>query len=213
MGNSTTANWRGTYTSTRRSLVEKLKDWEDQESWEEFYRRYWKLIYSTAIQAGLREDEASDVVQETILAIARQSKDQRYDPSKGSFKGWLFNLTRWRIADQWRKRQRHDREKHPGSDPGRDTATFDRFESPGNQLEKAWDREWHASLLERGLSAVKKRVSAIQYQIYHSHVIQEWPVSQVMERLGVTRAQVYLAKHRVGQLLKKDLSRLENQNP
>ena len=56
---------------TRKSLIARLENWEDQRTWDEFYRTYWRLIYSVALKAGLREDEAWDVVQETILSMAR----------------------------------------------------------------------------------------------------------------------------------------------
>ena len=84
---------------TRKSLIARLENWEDQRTWDEFYRTYWRLIYSVALKAGLREDEAWDVVQETILSIAKQSKKNIYKPEQGSFKLWLWNMTRWRIND------------------------------------------------------------------------------------------------------------------
>ena len=89
-------------------LIERLADWEDQRTWEEFYQTYWRLIYSVSTKAGLSREEAFDVVQETVLAVAKQwKKGQSYDPAKGSFKTWLMNLTRWRIADQFRNKQRN----------------------------------------------------------------------------------------------------------
>ena len=91
---------------TRRSLIMRLGDWKDQKSWDEFYRTYWRLIYSVALKAGLREDEAWDVVQETVLTIAKQSVKNMYDPTKGSFKMWLWHITRWRINDQFRQRRK-----------------------------------------------------------------------------------------------------------
>ena len=87
---------------TRKSLIARLENWEDQRTWDEFYRTYWRLIYSVALKAGLREDEAWDVVQETILSIAKQSRKNIYKPEQGSFKLWLWNMTRWRINDQFR---------------------------------------------------------------------------------------------------------------
>jgi len=30
---------------TRQSLLGRLKDWEDQASWREFFDTYWRLIY------------------------------------------------------------------------------------------------------------------------------------------------------------------------
>ncbi len=52
------------FIPTRDSLLSRLKDWNDRDSWKEFFETYWKLIYRTALQAGLNEAEAQDVVQE-----------------------------------------------------------------------------------------------------------------------------------------------------
>jgi len=94
------------YQKTRKSLIARLDNWEDQKTWDEFYQTYWRLIYSVALKSGLRNEEAFDAVQETILSIAKQSKKKLYDPEQGSFKTWLMNMTRWRINDQFRKRRR-----------------------------------------------------------------------------------------------------------
>src|SRR5215510_5853251 len=96
------------FTGTRLSLLTRLKNWDDSEGWREFFDTYGKLIYRFAIKAGLSDDESQDVVQDTMLAVAKQMPGFRYDPAKGSFRRWLFNQARWRIADQFRKRQRKD---------------------------------------------------------------------------------------------------------
>src|SRR5262249_18604836 len=91
---------------TRKSLIEKLDNWEDHRVWDEFYQTYCRLIFSVATKAGLTREEAFDVVQETVLAIARQVKKGQYDPRAGSFKAWLLQMTRWRILDVFRARKR-----------------------------------------------------------------------------------------------------------
>jgi len=93
---------------TRRSLITRLKNWDDQESWKDFFETYWKLIYGVAIKAGLNDAEAQEVVQETIIAVVKQMEGFKYDPKMGSFKGWLLLQTRWRIADKMRKRRDND---------------------------------------------------------------------------------------------------------
>src|SRR5436305_1768565 len=90
--------------ATRASLLGRLKNWEDQESWEEFAETYSRLIVGVAIQAGLSEAEAKDVEQETLLRVAQTIHDFESSPERGSFKSWLLTLTRWRIADEFRKR-------------------------------------------------------------------------------------------------------------
>src|SRR5437667_9112289 len=91
---------------TRHSLLNRLKDWDDQTSWQEFFDTYWRLIYNVAAKAGLSDAEAQEVVQETIIAVARKIGEFKADPAHGSFSAWLMQLTRWRIADQWRQRDR-----------------------------------------------------------------------------------------------------------
>src|SRR6266571_8826595 len=89
---------------TRHSLLRRLKDCEDQASWQEFFNLYWKLIYGVALKAGLNDAEAQDVVQETIMTVAKNLKNFQVGSERGSFKSWLLQTTRWRIADQFRKR-------------------------------------------------------------------------------------------------------------
>ncbi len=204
---------KASYQRTRKSLIERLKNWEDQKSWDEFYKQYWKLIYSVALKAGLRSEEAFDAVQETILCIAKQQKEGKYDPNQGSFKAWLMNMTRWRITDQFRKRKKDTSfSRLPSDDQSRRTATLDRYEDPeGPELEKIWDAEWNRNLTERALNGVKGKVSPKQYQIFDCYVVKGWPALKVKKELGVSIAQVYLAKHRVGGVLREEIQKLEDQ--
>jgi len=197
------------YEATRKSLIARLENWEDQRTWDEFYKTYWRLIYAVALKAGLRSDEAFDVVQETILGIAKQSKQNRYDPNAGSFKSWLLNMTRWRIGDQFRKRRKDTAMMYGGEDD-RSTAVIDRFADPKEDtLEKVWDNEWAANLTTAALQRVKNKVSVKQFQIYDCYVIKGWDTLKVARELGVSVTQVYLAKHRVGAILRKEISQLD----
>ena len=200
------------FERTRMSLIDRLSDWEDQRTWDEFYRTYWRLIFSVSMKGGLSRDESLDVVQETVLSIAKQwKKGQTYDPAKGSFKSWLMNVTRWRIADQYRKKQRNPAASNQGGafadfDNTRDTATIERIEDPhGETLEQIWEIEWKENLSKVALDRVKLKVSPKQYQIFDAYVLQGWGVDRVRDELGISSAQVYLAKHRVGGLVKKEI--------
>ena len=159
------------YERTRKSLIARLENWEDQRTWDEFYQTYWRLIYSVGLKAGLRSDEAFDVVQETILSIAKQSRKQLYDPKQGSFKTWLMNMTRWRINDQFRRRKKDTAMAGNEWNEERKTAVIDRFEDPsGDLLERMWNVEWKKNLADAALARVKGQVSPKQYQIFDYYV-------------------------------------------
>ncbi|MFK7852203.1 MAG: sigma-70 family RNA polymerase sigma factor [Akkermansiaceae bacterium] len=199
------------YAKTRKSLIARLDNWEDQKTWDEFYQTYWRLIYSVAIKAGLRPEEAFDCVQETILSIAKQSKKKLYDPNQGSFKTWLMNMTRWRINDQFRKRKKDTAMTGGEWDDDRKTAVIDRIEDPnGDVLTRLWDVEWKKGIADVALARVKAQVSPKQYQIFDYYVVRQWDATKVQEKLHVSMAQVYLAKHRVGAVLKKELAKLQD---
>ena len=90
--------------ATRRTLLQGLKNWDNQESWRRFFDTYWRLLLCVAMKSGLTEQEAQDAVQETIISVAKTMPTFKYDPSRCSFKTWLWHLLQKRIADQFRKR-------------------------------------------------------------------------------------------------------------
>src|SRR5881397_1239133 len=87
---------------TRQSLLSRLKNWDDRESWNDFFTTYWKLIFITARKSGLTQAEAEDVVQETVICVCKRIPKFKYDRRTGTFKSWLLRLTYWRIQDQFR---------------------------------------------------------------------------------------------------------------
>ena len=195
--------------ATRRSLVERLADWGDQLRWQEFFDTYWKLIHSAARKSGLTDAEAQEVVQETVITVAKNIDKLKYDPAIGSFKGWLLQITRWRIADQFRKREPGNA-KRPRSTDDRLTATIERIpDSRIVDLDEVWESSWKENLFEAAVARVKKKIEPKQFQIFDCYVRKEWPAQKVAERLGINVGQVYLARHRVGALLKKEIKALE----
>ena len=197
---------------TRQSLLTRLKDWNDQSGWNRFFETYWKLIYRVAVQCGLSAGEAQDVVQETVISVCKSMREGRYDRTRGPFKPWLLQLTRWRILDQVRKRppaQRalrwEDREPvcvgdvEDLPDPARDA------------LSQVWETEWKRNLLEEGLERVKLKVSATHFQIFDLYAIKQVPLAKVCRFFGVGAGRVYLIKHRVARVLRREIQKLEAQ--
>jgi RNA polymerase sigma-70 factor (ECF subfamily) len=122
-----------------------------------------------------------------------------------------MNMTRWRINDQFRKRKKDTAMAGGNWDDTRKTDIIDRFEDPkGDLLGRMWEVEWKKNLADAALVKTKAQVSPKQYQIFDYYVIKQWDAKKVQERLGVSMAQVYLAKHRVGAVLKKELAKLKS---
>ena len=194
---------------TRRTLLSRLKDWNDQENWRLFFDTYWRLIYATAIKGGLTDAEAQDAVQETVIAVMKSLRTFQYDPQKGSFKSWLLQLTRWRILDQLSKRDSRLAGRTGRAGTSTRTATVERLADPaGPALEEVWDREWEANLLEAAIGKVKQKVDPKQYQVFDLLVFKNWPVAKVAGFLSINAGRVYLTKHRIAKMVKKEIEQL-----
>ena len=190
-------------------MLTRLKDWEDQESWKDFFNTYWKLIFGVAVKSGLSESEAQDVVQETVVSVAKKMHEFKYDPAAGSFKSWLLLITRRRITDHLRKHYRQVEVQEPRPKETTGTSTIERVADPALPvLDRIWDEEWTRNLMDAAIQRVKRQVKAKQWQIFDFYVLKKWPVTKVTKALGVSMAQVYLAKHRVARLIKKELETL-----
>lgn len=200
---------------TRGSLLNRLKDWQDNESWREFFDTYWRLIYGFALRRGLGHDEAQEVVQETVVAVARSIGKFQYDPKVCAFKTWLLGVTRSKIANQFARRARqHAAPYVEASASAGSTPVIHRIpDEQSRPWDTAWDEEWQKNLMESAIQRVKRRVSIEHYQMFDLFVLKQWPAREVARTLGVTIGHVYVAKHRISRLIRKEVRTLEAKGP
>ncbi|MBE0541539.1 MAG: sigma-70 family RNA polymerase sigma factor [Verrucomicrobia bacterium] len=194
---------------TRGSLLSRLKNWEDGESWRTFFDTYWKLIYGFALQRGLSYEEAQEVVQETVVAVAKHIGKFHYDPKVCAFKTWLLGVTRSKIANQFARRARNPAASSSREDSSATPLLHQIPDEQSGQWDKAWDEEWQKNLMEAAIHRVKRRVSIEQYQMFDLFVLKQWPARDVAKTLGVTIAHVYVAKHRISKLVRQEVAALE----
>ena len=201
--------------STRWTLIGRLKNLDDQESWKEFFETYWRLILNVGLKAGLTHTEAEEVVQETVMSVCRSIAGFDPSPKSGSFKNWLLGVTRWRVLDQFRARKRLGPTDSAGSCDPDDTengrASGGSRSSPTivEHWEALWDAEWEQHVLNAALEKMKGRVSARHFQIFYLHVVKQEPVMEVARSLRVSPGRVYLVKHRVTKIFKKLVKEVE----
>ena len=208
------ARQRDELIPTRASLINRLKDLQDQAGWQTFFDTYWKLIYGVARKSGLTDCEAQDVVQETMALVVKHIPGFTYNPALGSFKRWLLNATRWRIADQLRKRGPMVELEPPASETNSPTCVdpIERMPDPASlNLDAFWEEEWEQTLLDAAIARVKRRMEPQKYQIFDLYVRQEFSAEKLAQLYDLSIEQVYLIKHRIIAAIKDEVSRLEKE--
>ncbi len=191
--------------ATRSSFLERLKNWADQESWRQFLTDYGRVIQASAVKAGLRAEDAEDVVQDTLLSVARSIPGFVYDRSKGSFEAWVCRIARMRVIDHLRRRHRDPCAvalQSPNAE-GVGCIAQGGDESSDSPFEVHWDEVWREHLLLAGMERLKRSTSPSHFQILHMSVIDRIDEAEIARILGISRAQVYLVRHRLGRKLRR----------
>jgi RNA polymerase sigma factor (sigma-70 family) len=194
--------------ATRQSLLSRLKRPDDHDGWQRFFDTYASVIHALALRSGLSSAEADDALQETLLSVAKEIPGFRYDPERGSFKSWLFRISRRRIADQFRRRARQRRD---GDDAGGIVEQV--ADGENDPLNRVWDDEWRRNQLQLAIEQVKQKVAPRQWQMFDLAVLQRWPTERICQVLDANRAQIYMAKMRVGRMLKSAAANLRPDGP
>ncbi len=194
---------------TRRSLLSRLKSWDHQDAWRDFFNTYWRLLYDVARQAGLDDQHAQDAVQETLVSVAAELPGFRYDTGKGSFKGWLRTLARRRIADQLRKRYVRREGDHVDGAMTQIQEEIEGTRADTPLLDTMWDEQWRAHILDAALARVKKTVRAAHYQLFELTVLKGCPLGEVAKSLGISLPMAYVIRHRIGRQLQQEVERLQ----
>ena len=102
----------GSQTHSRNFFVESLSTGflsavraKEAKAWQRLLLLYGPVVYRWCIRAGLSASDAEDVGQEVFLGVseglARFHRNNRGD----SFVAWLRTITRYKIADFWRRRK------------------------------------------------------------------------------------------------------------
>lgn len=194
---------------TRKTLVESIKR-QDPDGWHEFSAVYGKLFYGLAIKAGCTPEEAQDAMQETLISVAKDISKFDTDPDRGSFGAWLMTIARRRIVDQLRRRPPEGKFIHlNGTGTATRTPRIHRIPDTNGNPVVDWDADWRQGLFDAALERIKTLVNPVHYKIFFLAVIKEKPVREVAKALDVSSPQVYLMKHRISKLLKKEVKRLE----
>jgi RNA polymerase sigma factor (sigma-70 family) len=191
---------------TRASLLARVKNLEDHASWQDFFDTYSKLIFGVALQRGLTRTEAQDVVQETMCAAMKHMPNFNYDRTVGTFKAWLLNMVKWRIADQFRKRAPI---KNLPAGARVDDAEVLRDTPDVHDFEAIWEQQWEQALFDAAMMKTRRKVDPQKFQIFDLLIKSRMTASEVAQTFHTSVDHVYLVKHRVTEQIKSEVERLK----
>ena len=174
-------------------LVENLRQPDNDDAWRQFCARYEPMLIAFAHRAGLAEEDARDVVQETLLTFVESFRAGEYDRERGQLRSWLQGIAFNRMRRLWGQRSRREAQV---LDQTGVTSFFHRV--PDNaELVDIFDAEWRRAIADECLRQVRQAVDPTTYAAFELYALHEWPAEKVAKHLNITRNTVYISKTRV----------------
>ena len=191
---------------TRGSLLLRLKDKTEDESWNEFYSIYGRMIFGFALNFNLSHSEAEDIVQEVCVKVSRQIVNFNYSSQKGRFRSWLKTITKHAVIDYVRRQTR----RRSTSAKYREYAEvcMEECESESDAL---WQQEWENTLIDVALQRVYERISEKCKKAFKLFVLDQLSAAEVGHQLDMEPNTVYACKHRVIQYLREEVAILKKE--
>lgn len=189
-------------TGTARSLLDRARE-RDPAAWERMVTLYAPLVLRWCRGWGLREDDAADVFQEVFQSVARHLAVFRRDRSGDTFRGWLRTITRNKVNDYFRKRDRE-----PTGVGGSEACEMLAQLPQELPLEEEKAGEAESELLHRALEMIRGEFEARTWQAFWQTAVEGRAAADVAADLAMTPGAVRVAKSRVLHRLRTDLGDL-----
>src|SRR4051812_11558943 len=154
---------------TRVTLLARIRDGRDADAWREFVQIYGPVIYRFARNRGLQDADAADLMQDVLRSVARNAPKMEYDPKRGTFRGWLYTVTRNKIYN-FLNGQRN-RPRGTGDEAGweRLDATPAREEDGPDE---EWEREYQRRLSARAMERVKEQFHPSTWKAFWATAVE-----------------------------------------
>ena len=179
--------------TTRRSLVLRLRNLDDEAAWKEFIEIYEPLVYRIAHRKGLQEADARDLCQDVFRGVASAIERWDPDPAKGKFRSWLFRIARNMLVNFLVRERRQPR----GSGRTSVQELLEAQPAVDSDGQAEFALEFKRRAFRWAAQRVRNEFTESTWQAFWQTGVQNRPVEEVAGELGMSAGAVYVARSRV----------------
>ncbi len=181
-----------TSPSTSSSLVCQVRA-SSPEAWTRLARLYAPLVYGWCKQARLQNADIADVVQNVFVAVHKGITGFRRDPAAGTFRGWLWTITRNEIRVHFRRH--HSQPQATGG-----TDAWQAIEQLPHILaadSAPIDADAELHFIHRALGIIQPEFASSTWQAFWRTTVDGQSAPDVANELNLSPGAVRQAKYRV----------------
>jgi RNA polymerase sigma-70 factor (ECF subfamily) len=185
---------------TSPSLLQRVAA-RNEEAWSRLVGLYTPLVNYWCRRGGLSGEDILDLTQEIFQAVASGLEQFRGMQGGGSFRAWVRGITRHKLQDFYRHRDRQPRAEG-GTDAWR--RLQEEPELPVDEKEVAQV----SALYHRAVELVRGEFEQRTWQAFWRTGVEEQTAAAVAVELGMTEVAVRKAKSRVLHRLREEVGEL-----
>jgi RNA polymerase sigma factor (sigma-70 family) len=191
---------------TRASLLVQLRDGSNDAAWQEFVRLYSPVVYGFARNRGLQDADAADLMQDVMRSVMNAIGRFDYDRHQGTFRGWLFTITRNKVFNFLSARR-----IRPQASGDSGTSRL-RAEKPDENTDSdQWEVEYQRRVASLAMDRVKGEFQDKTWRAFWLTAVEGVGASEAAKQVGISTGAVYVAKSRVLARLKEEVETMERQ--
>ena len=192
---------------TSQTLLEKVKDIDDADSWNRFFAFYAPAILCFCRSKGCSQTQSNDILQETMVMLLSVMSAFDYSPSKGKFRNFLFKIVEGRIKDMFKREKKYC--IHNSEDI---SDWVERIENSNvDAPEKQWEQSWRLNVFQHALENVKAKIQPSTYEAFEMYVLNNNKAEDVAKRFNIEINALYRQKNRVLALLRKEVVKIKDE--
>jgi RNA polymerase sigma-70 factor (ECF subfamily) len=195
----------GTSLATRPSLLLRIRDPHDRMAWGEFVDVYAPLVYAYGRRRGLQDSDAADLTQEVLCRVARSAAGFRYDPARGSFRGWLLTVARNEIRKLAGRRAR----EAGGTGDSEVRQLLD--QQPDPLEDERWRQDYQWNLFRWAAEKVRPEFREATWEAFWRTAVLARDIDQVARELHLSPGAVYVARSRVASRIREEVRAVEGE--
>jgi RNA polymerase sigma factor (sigma-70 family) len=177
---------------TSVSLIARVRDRTDVESWREFYQFYHPLLTRYLRRLGLKEESVNDVIQDVFVRLLQALPKFELDGKRGRFRSYLWKLTYSGLVDEARrvKTRRHAEEEWIKRFLVADEAESRKVQEELNEIN-------YREIIDRALPRVRAVTSARAWACFEQRLLRDRPGSAIAAELDISEKVVFVYASRV----------------
>lgn len=193
-------------SQTRETLLRKIKDQHDEQSWGDFVHYYQSFIYNIIRKMNVSHHDAEDLVQQVIFKAWTKLPTFDYDPDRGNFRGWLCRVTTNEVKMFFRK----NKSVITGLLETLQTLAFHEDMISDPKIKSVIENEWKNHVAKLAWESVEKKFNDKAKACYKM-LADEKPVREISSELEIAESSVYVYKMRIQKILDAEISHLNNE--